>query len=48
MIIEGLRELLKKERAMREKVREGSTKSKGGLYKMPQNPTLPQSFQGVA
>ena len=26
---------------MREKVREGSTKGKGGLYKMPQIPTLP-------
>ena len=30
----------RKERAIREKEREGSTKGKGGLYKMPQNPTL--------
>ena len=34
----------RKERAMREKVREGSTKGKGGLYKMPQIPTLPPKW----
>ena len=33
-----------KERAMREKEREGSTKGKGGLYKMPQIPTLPPKW----
>ena len=29
---------------MREKVREGSTKGKGGLYKMPQISTLPSKW----
>ena len=29
---------------MREKVREGSTKGKGGLYKMPQIPTIPPKW----
>ena len=29
---------------MREKEREGSTKGKGGLYKMPQIPTLPPKW----
>ena len=33
-----------KERAMREKEREQSTKGKGGLYKMPQTPTLPPKW----
>ena len=31
-------------RAMREKVREGSAKGKGGIYKMPQIPTFPPKW----
>ena len=34
----------RKERAMREKEREESTKGKGGLYEMPQIPTLPPKW----
>ena len=34
----------RKERAMREGERENSTKGKGGLYNMPQNPTLPPKW----
>ena len=34
----------RKERAMREGEREASTKGKGGLYNMPQNPTLPPKW----
>ena len=34
----------RKERAMREGERENSTKGKGGLYNMPQNPSLPPKW----